>query len=83
MRTLRHTLTIGGPLLAALLVFIASTAAQPSSPTLTTLYSFSGPPDGASPEAGVVIGPGGVLDGTTCGGGTSSKGTAFSLTPPA
>jgi len=36
-----------------------------------------------NPQAGVVIGEGGVLYGTTTGGGTSGDGTVFSLTPPA
>src|ERR1700733_10990555 len=41
--------------------------------TETVLYSFAGSPnDGANPEAGVVIGGGGVLYGTTAGGGISA-----------
>src|ERR1700733_3382376 len=41
--------------------------------TETALYSFTGSPnDGANPEAGVVIGGGGVLYGTTAGGGISA-----------
>jgi uncharacterized repeat protein (TIGR03803 family) len=58
-----------------------------SSPILTTLHAFTGnDSDGANPYAGVIAGPGGVLYGTTLGGGTggcSDCGTAFSLTPPA
>jgi hypothetical protein len=64
-------------LLAALLISIPPAPAQ----TLTTIYSFKGSPDGATP--GSVSGQGGVLYGTTNGGGTSGFGTAFSLTPPA
>jgi hypothetical protein len=56
------------------------------------LYSFAGPPsDGMVPYAGVAIGTGGVLYGTTINGGTGNCtgfgqqgcGTVFSLTPPA
>jgi uncharacterized repeat protein (TIGR03803 family) len=56
--------------------------------TETVLYSFTGSPnDGANPEAGVVIGGGGVLYGTTAGGGISACafggcGIVFSLKPP-
>jgi uncharacterized repeat protein (TIGR03803 family) len=48
----------------------------------TVLYNFGGN-DGANPYAGVVIGAGGVLYGTTEFGGTMGYGTVFSLTPPA
>jgi len=60
----------------------------PASPggswTETVLYSFNGGSDGAKPS-GVVIGPKGVLYGTTPNGGTGSCncGTIFALTPPA
>jgi uncharacterized repeat protein (TIGR03803 family) len=83
MHTVRQTLTIGGTLLTALQVFIVSTSAQEASPTLTTLHGFGGSPDGANPCARVVIGPGGVLYGTTAYGGSSGNGTVFSLAPPA
>jgi uncharacterized protein (TIGR03437 family) len=64
--------------------------------TETTLHSFyipnatcplqpfevcTGNLDGAYPVTGLAIG-GGVLYGTTSGGGTLNSGTAFSLTPP-
>jgi uncharacterized repeat protein (TIGR03803 family) len=55
--------------------------AQPTRPTLTILNSFTGS-DGSSPYAGVVIGPRGVLYGTT-NGGNGIDGTVYSLTPPA
>jgi len=56
--------------------------------TETVLYSFTGSPDGAGPGAGIVIGSGGVLYGTTFGGGAGSPcsggcGGVFSLMPPA
>jgi uncharacterized repeat protein (TIGR03803 family) len=50
--------------------------------TEAVLYSFNGGSDGANPLAGVVIGGGGVLYGTTSEGGPLGDGTVFSLTPP-
>jgi uncharacterized repeat protein (TIGR03803 family) len=50
--------------------------------TETVLHAFHGS-DGSLPQAGVVIGPGGVLYGTAEQGGSSSYGVVFSLTPPA
>jgi uncharacterized repeat protein (TIGR03803 family) len=48
----------------------------------TVLHNFAGSPsDGATPLAGVVIGKGGVLYGTTYSGGTSGYGTVFALRP--
>jgi len=49
----------------------------------TVLYTFTGGTDGSGPAAGVVIGDGGLLYGTTVGGGMNGTGTVFSLTPPA
>jgi uncharacterized repeat protein (TIGR03803 family) len=82
MRTVRQTLTIGGALLTALVILTSYAAAQDTSPTLRTLYNFTGGSGGGNPFASVVIGPDGVLYGTT-DGGTTSNGTVFSLTPPA
>jgi uncharacterized repeat protein (TIGR03803 family) len=54
---------------------------------LNVLYNFQGGSDGASPVAGVTIGPGGVLYGTTEAGGDPSCGigggcgTVYSLRP--
>jgi uncharacterized repeat protein (TIGR03803 family) len=53
----------------------------------TILYTFSGP-DGAHPQARVIIGPDGTLYGTTYGGGSGDCngygcGTVFNLRPPA
>ncbi len=50
--------------------------------TEQVLLAFNGT-DGSFPQAGVVVGPGGVLYGTTWGGGGGRGGTVFSLTPPA
>ncbi len=83
MRTVWRVLTMGGTIVATLLVLPSYSAAQDTSPRLRTLYSFRGGSDGSAPIDGVVIGPGRVLYGTTEVGGTSNNGTVFSLTPPA
>jgi uncharacterized repeat protein (TIGR03803 family) len=49
----------------------------------STLYEFSGGPDGKNPSARVIVGPDGRLYGTTTYGGTSGNGTVFRLQPPA
>ena len=83
MATGLSALTTGGTPLAVFLTFIASAAAQTTSPALTTLYSFAQDPnDGSNPNA-IVIGSGGVLYGTTEFGGTARLGAVFALTPPA
>jgi len=64
-------------------VFSVTPPAAPGDPwTLAVLYHFAGFADGSGPEAGVAIGPGGVLYGTTESGGSSNYGTVFSLAPP-
>lgn len=51
--------------------------------TETVLYNFTGlNGDGIQPYAGISVGTGGVLYGTTYGGGSAAVGTAFQLTPP-
>jgi len=49
--------------------------------TYTSLYSFAGSPDGASPSAGLVQGSDGNFYGTTQGGGTGNSGTVFRVSP--
>lgn len=65
-------------------VFSLTPPAQAGGPwTEQVLHSFN--PlmgDGQGPGAGVVIGPGGVLYGTTAEGGEYGFGTVYSLTPP-
>ena len=56
------------------------TAAEAAS-SYATLYSFKGGTDGARPYGGITIGSGGVLYGTTFGGGMYQLGTVFKLTP--
>ena len=47
--------------------------------TLTTLYSFTGGSDGASPDGGVILATDGNLYGMTSYGGTTGYGTIFKL----
>jgi uncharacterized repeat protein (TIGR03803 family) len=47
--------------------------------TYTVIYTFEGS-NGANPNAGLVPGSGGILYGTTEGGGTHNAGTVFALT---
>lgn len=49
--------------------------------TEETLHAFVGT-DGAYPEGGLLLGPGGILYGTTAGDGQNNYGTVFELTPP-
>lgn len=49
--------------------------------TETTLYDFGGGSDGSAPQAGLVLGKGGVLYGTTLSGGDSGVGTVFEIVP--
>jgi len=71
-------------ILAAILSFTGRAAAQSAAPGLKIIHSFQGgSKDGSQPMAGVVPGSGGVLYGTTTGGGPSNLGTVFALKPPA
>ena len=47
----------------------------------TTLHSFSGGGDGATPYANLIAGPGGAFFGTTSSGGSNGDGTVFEITP--
>jgi uncharacterized repeat protein (TIGR03803 family) len=50
--------------------------------TETILHGFTGENgDGSVPYGGLTLSPGGTLYGTTTAGGTSNKGTVFSITP--
>jgi uncharacterized protein (TIGR03437 family) len=48
--------------------------------TLTTLYSFTGGADGASPQTALIQATDGNLYGTTPGGGSNGNGTIFGIT---
>jgi uncharacterized repeat protein (TIGR03803 family) len=62
---------------------LAPPAAAGGSWTMTVLHNFTGlSGDGANPYAGIIIGKGGLLYGTTYYGGTYYDGTVFWLTPP-
>jgi uncharacterized repeat protein (TIGR03803 family) len=50
--------------------------------TETTIYSFSGVPDGANPNSGLIFDASGDLYGTTTAGGKYNAGTIFELIPP-
>jgi uncharacterized repeat protein (TIGR03803 family) len=50
-----------------------------SSGQLNSLYSFTGGEDGASPEAGLVLGSDGYFYGTASQGGSSGFGTVFKI----
>ncbi len=65
------------------MVFSLAPPASPGGPwTMTVLYSFPQPSSGAAnPYAGVVIGPGETLYGTTYGVPNTDSGTVFALTP--
>jgi uncharacterized repeat protein (TIGR03803 family) len=52
----------------------------------TILHDFAGPPDGAAPDAGLLLTASGAVYGTTTsggGGGGAGCGTIFTLIPPA
>jgi uncharacterized repeat protein (TIGR03803 family) len=48
---------------------------------LTTLYTFTGTPDGDNPVDPVVLDPAGNIYGTTRGGGANGLGTVFKIDP--
>lgn len=50
--------------------------------TYTILHSFGGRNDGADSLGGLVLGPNGVLYGTTYMGGAYDQGTVFEVSPP-
>jgi uncharacterized repeat protein (TIGR03803 family) len=51
--------------------------------TETILYTFQGPPDGKTPNGGLVLDSAGNLYGTTVYGGACGWGTVFEVSPPA
>lgn len=87
--TLYGTTQFGGASGAGTVFSLAPPPSPAGAWTETVLYSFAGGSDGGEPSAGVVIGPGGVLYGSTAQGGLSNSlcdlncGILFSLSPPA
>jgi len=77
-----YGVTDSGGAAAAGTVFSLRPPASQGPWTETVLYEFTGGIGGSAPT-GVAIGSGGILYGTTSGGGSSNNGTAFSLAPPA
>jgi uncharacterized repeat protein (TIGR03803 family) len=61
---------------------VSPPAKQGGAWTETVLFSFNGT-DGTLPAGPLLLGPGGVLYGTTNGGGDSGAGLVFELDPPA
>ena len=55
--------------LIGLATFVTASSPAGAQTTFSTLYSFQGSPDGASPEAGMVMDAAGNLYGTTYEGG--------------
>jgi uncharacterized repeat protein (TIGR03803 family) len=49
--------------------------------TKTTVYAFTGSPDGHAPQTGMIFDKAGNLLGTTLNGGTNDSGAVFELTP--
>jgi len=72
----------GRVVLALVVMFAATVIVAPAAQaqTFSVLHNFSGGGDGATPYAGVTIGPGGVLYGTASGGGNHDAGVVFKLT---
>jgi uncharacterized repeat protein (TIGR03803 family) len=70
-----------GQIVLALLATAAAAWAQTAQ--LTTLYTFTGGSDGGAPETSLSIGKGGVLYGSTYGGGSFDHGVVFQVAPPA
>jgi uncharacterized repeat protein (TIGR03803 family) len=70
-------------ILLALAAFLASAAAQTTTPALTAIHLFTDQNgDGAYPFGNLALGPNGTLYGMTNQGGGSSWGTVFELQPP-
>src|SRR5215472_8935672 len=71
-----------GSLRGACIIFVVcvATAAGSLAQGVSTLFSFSGTPDGAHPT-GLIQASDGNFYGTTIGGGANGDGTVFKITP--
>lgn len=72
-----------GLLLVALGALAPMAGALASAESVIHSFQLNNPNDGANPQAALVVGPGGVLYGTTLNGGGDGVGTVFELIPPA
>jgi uncharacterized repeat protein (TIGR03803 family) len=82
-RVFHGTTSAGGEYGSGTIFSLAPPASPGGDWTETLLYTFTGGLDGSAPQAGLAIGPFGILYGTTIQGGTNRLGgTVFSLTPP-
>lgn len=66
-------------LFVAFMVAFAALVPPGKAQTFTTLYSFTGTPDGMEPESGLLRDSLGNLYGTTYSGGTANSGTVFEV----
>src|SRR4029077_18542298 len=76
------TLFGGGPPQAGIVFQIAPPSVPGGNWTETVLHRFGHGPDGANPEAGLLIDERGALYGTTRGSYESGAGVVFKLSPP-
>jgi uncharacterized repeat protein (TIGR03803 family) len=67
--------------LTALCAIVLTASFTVHAQTQTVLYTFTGQPDGATPNGGLVMDAKGNLYGTTFSGGSFGGGTAFKLMP--
>jgi uncharacterized repeat protein (TIGR03803 family) len=77
------TTSSGGSHGAGTVFALTPSASLPGVLVQSVLYSFTGGADGAAPSQPPVSTSGGILYGTTSGGGSAGRGTVFELTPPA
>jgi len=78
-RNIHITCPVGLVLLALLLVPRGGAASASNTPTLTTLYTFTGGINGSYPKAGLVQGSDGSFYGTTESAGTYGDGTVYKV----
>lgn len=67
---------------AGVLTVAAACPVTTQAASLTTLYSFAGPPDGSVPASSLLRDAAGNLYGTTQAGGALGFGTVYRLSPP-
>lgn len=75
------TTQVGGTPRNGVVFKLAPPAQSGAAWTETTVYSFTGTPDGGEPESGLIAAPGGGVVGTTFQGGADNQGAVYLLTP--